>query len=140
MVKPVLTGIAVLLFAIFSFASLAGSPDSQAQKAIDGQIRAFLADKDEEAYGFAAPNVRSFFPTVESFMSMVKNGYSPVYRPQDWDFGRTESIGAGAIAQEVLITDLAGKNWIALYTVAQQADGNWKITGVSLKKSDAMTM
>jgi Domain of unknown function (DUF4864) len=126
--------------ALMSFAAYAGSPDTPAQNAIDGQIRAFLADKDAEAYAFAAPNVRLYFPTVESFMGMVKSGYTPVHRPQNWDFGRTETTGTGAVMQEVLITDMAGKNWAALYTVEKQSDGNWKITGVSLKKTDGMTM
>jgi Domain of unknown function (DUF4864) len=123
-----------------SFAANAGSPDTPAQTAIDGQIRAFLADKEAEAYAFAAPNVRQFFPTVESFMGMVKSGYTAVHRPQNWDFGRIKETGTGAVMQEVLITDMTGKNWAALYTVEQQPDGNWKITGVSLKKTDAMTM
>lgn len=131
----------VTLIAVFvSFVAHAGSPDTPAQTAIDGQIRAFLADKEAEAYAFAAPNVRTYFPTVESFMGMVKSGYTPVHRPQNWDFGRVQETGSGTVAQEVLITDMTGKNWAALYTVEQQPDGNWKITGVSLKKTDAMTM
>ena len=129
-----------LIALLFAVAAQAGSPETPAQTAIDGQIRAFLADKDAEAYAFAAPNVQTFFPTVESFMGMVKSGYTPVYRPQNWNFGRAEINETGAVAQEVLITDMTGKNWAALYTVQQQADGNWKITGVSLKKSDALTM
>ena len=133
--------LATTLVAVFvSFTALACSPDTPAQSAIDGQIRAFLADKNAEAYAFAAPNVRTYFPTVESFMGMVKSGYTPVHRPQSWDFGRIKTTETGAVAQEVLITDMTGKNWAALYTVEQQADGNWKITGVSLKKTDALTM
>jgi Domain of unknown function (DUF4864) len=135
------SGLAATLVAAFvSFTAFAGSPDTPAQSAIDGQIRAFLADKDAEAYAFAAPNVRTYFPTVESFMGMVKSGYTPVHRPQNWDFGRTQETSSGVVAQEVLITDMTGKNWAALYTVEKQPDGNWKITGVSLKKTDALTM
>ena len=132
---------AVSLVAVFmSYAAHAGSPETPAQTAIDGQIRAFLADREADAYAFAAPNVRTFFPTVESFMGMVKNGYTPVHRPQNWEFGRTQESNAGEVAQEVLITDKTGKNWAALYTVKQQPDGNWKITGVSLKKTDSLSM
>ena len=140
MVK-VFSKIAVSIVAmIMSFAAFAGSPDTPAQTAIDGQIRAFLADREADAYAFAAPNVRTYFPTVESFMGMVKSGYTPVHRPQNWEFGRTQETSTGAVAQEVLITDMTGKNWAALYTVEKQPDGNWKITGVSLKKTDALTM
>jgi hypothetical protein len=113
--------------------------DTPAQQAIDNQLRAFLADKDEEAYSYAAPNVRTYFPTVESFMGMVKSGYTAVHRPQSWEYGRVRDEG-GAVFQEVLITDQAGKNWAALYTLAQQPDGSWKITGVSLRKADTLTM
>lgn len=140
MIKLITGVIAATFIGLLSTFSQADSPNSEAQKAIDGQIRAFLADKDAEAYAFAAPNVRTFFPTVESFMNMVKGGYSPVHRPQNWDFGRTQYMEPGIVMQEVLITDLTGKNWAAIYTVEMQADGNWKITGVSLKKSEAITM
>jgi Domain of unknown function (DUF4864) len=135
-------GFALLLF-LAAFLSLspaaAQNIETPAQQTIDNQIRAFLADKDEEAYSYAAPNVRTFFPTVESFMGMVKGGYTAVHRPQSWEYGRVRDEG-GAVFQEVLITDQAGKNWAALYTLAQQPDGSWKITGVSLRKADTMTM
>ncbi|MGL4404780.1 MAG: DUF4864 domain-containing protein, partial [Notoacmeibacter sp.] len=70
----------------------------------------------------------------------VKSGYTPVHRPQNWEFGRTQETGSGSVMQEVLITDMTGKNWAALYTLEQQSDGNWKISGVSLKKTDGLTM
>jgi Domain of unknown function (DUF4864) len=111
----ILSRITIAFFGAFmSFAAFAGSPETPAQTAIDGQLRAF--------------------------MGMVKSGYTPVHRPQNWDFGRTQETGSGSVMQEVLITDMTGKNWAALYTLEQQPDGSWKITGVSLKKTDAMTM
>ncbi|NJR13921.1 MAG: DUF4864 domain-containing protein [Phyllobacteriaceae bacterium] len=118
----------------------AGEAATPPQQSIDGQIRAFLADNFDQAYSYAAPNVRMIFPTVDSFMGMVKGGYQPVYRPKTWDFARTRTEADGTVYQEVLITDLSGQNWAALYTVQQQPDGSWKITGVSLRKSDAVSM
>jgi hypothetical protein len=131
---------------VLAMAWLASAPaqaqkvETPAQQTIDSQLRAFLGDRDDEAYSYAAPNVRLFFPTVESFMGMVKGGYTPVYRPQAWDYGRVRNDPDGTVYQEVLITDQAGKNWAALYTLSQQEDGSWKITGVSLRKADTMTM
>jgi hypothetical protein len=131
---------AILALWLAAFPALAQKIETPAQQTIDNQLRAFLADRDEEAYSYAAPNVRLFFPTVESFMGMVKGGYTPVHRPQVWDYGRVRNDADGTVYQEVLITDQAGKNWAALYTLSQQDDGSWKITGVSLRKADTMTM
>jgi hypothetical protein len=109
------------------------------QQTIDAQINAFLADRHDEAYSYAAPNVRMVFPTVESFMGMVQGGYQPVYRPKTWSHARTRTEN-GVVFQEVLITDMAGKNWAALYTLQQQPDGSWKITGVGLREADSISM
>jgi hypothetical protein len=119
--------------------AFAGPAETAPQITIDSQIRAFLADKDAEAYSFAAPNVRMIFPTVDSFMNMVKGGYDPVYRAQAWDYGR-ERTENGTVYQEVLITDSKNQNWAALYTLQQQPDGAWKITGVALRKSSEVSM
>ncbi len=70
------------LLALSLLASLAAAPalsgDAEtkaAQETIDGQIKAFLAGDDATAYGYAAPNVRRIFPTLETFMAMVTSGY-----------------------------------------------------------------
>lgn len=118
----------------------AGAAESEPQVTIDNQIRAFLADREADAYSYAAPNVRMIFPTLESFMGMVKGGYQPVHRPRSWDFARTRTDADGSVFQEVLITDQAGANWAALYTLQKQPDGSWKISGVALRKSDAVSM
>lgn len=107
-----------------------------AQSAIAGQIEAFLADDGAAAYGFAAPNIRRMFPSVESFMAMVESGYQPVRRPSSHAFGKTMELGSGILLQEVLLTGPDGKGWKALYRMQLQPDGTWKISGVSLKSAD----
>lgn len=110
-----------------------------AQATIDGQIRAFLAGDPATAYGYAAPNIQRLFPTVDSFMGMVTGGYQPVYRPRTYAFGKVEQTGPTSIVQEVLVVGPDGKDYQAVYTLELQADGVFRITGVSLRASNALS-
>ena len=71
-----------ILVMITSFALADEVANNDAQLTIQNQIQAFRAGDDAKAYSYAAPNILTFFPTVDSFMAMVKNGYSPVWQPQ----------------------------------------------------------
>lgn len=110
---------------------------SAAQSAIDGQLRAFLADDFEGAYAFAAPGIKRMFPTVQSFMAMVESGYAPVRRPRNYAFGRSEERG-DTIVQHVLLVGPDGKDYEAVYTLERQPDGSFRITGCSLRASSAL--
>ena len=50
--------------------------------------------------------------------------------PQNYAFGKSEEMGGGKIAQQVLLTGPDGKEYEALYTLELQPDGVWRITGV----------
>ena len=132
------------LFLLFAgpFASTAFAGEAEvksAQTTIENQLKAFLADDGELAYSFAAPNVKRVFPTVESFMSMVTGGYMPVYRPQNYSFGRYMQTGPTSIVQQVLILGPDGKDYEAVYTLEMQEDGTFRITGCSLRASNALS-
>ena len=103
---------------------------------IAGQIAAFRADDGAAAYGYASPTIRSYFPTPDQFMGMVRNGYMPVYRPRSVTFGAIESSPAGPV-QKVFVTGPDGRNWVAIYTLQRQPDGSWKINGVRLVEDDS---
>jgi len=114
-------------------------PDADAQAVrtvIERQIEAFRADDGVAAYGFAAPNIQAIFPTPEAFMAMVKNGYQPVYRPKSFTFGPSGQA-AGQPTQILEIVGPDGDYWTALYTLARQPDGSWKISGCVLVHSQA---
>jgi hypothetical protein len=66
---------------------------------------------------------------------MVKKGYPQVYRPKTYQFGTLEPID-NAMAQTVILTDAEGRQWRALYTLERQSDGQWKISGCRILKSD----
>ncbi|SFK17514.1 DUF4864 domain-containing protein [Bradyrhizobium sp. cf659] len=105
-----------------------------AQGIIRAQEQAFVRDDATAAYSYAAPAIKEIFPAPDIFMSMVQNGYAPVYRHKSFGFGESKSEG-NWIAQRVHIVDANGEAWEALYTLEQQADGSYKITGCSLLKA-----
>lgn len=133
--------VALTLVPIF-LASMAFAGDAEikaAQTVIDSQLKAFIADDGATAYSFAAPNVKQIFPTVDTFMNMVTNGYAPVRKPQSYSFGRVEQTAPGSIVQQVLIVGPDGKDYEAVYTLQQQPDGSFKITGCSLRASTSVS-
>jgi hypothetical protein len=121
-------------------AALAGDAEIKAAQAvIDSQLKAFLANDGATAYSFAAPNVKQVFPTVDTFMNMVTNGYAPVRKPRSYSFGKVEQTGPTSIVQQVLIVGPDGKDYEAVYTLEQQPDGTFKITGCSLRASTSVS-
>lgn len=143
--SPLLARI-VPLSALFAFLLMAGwlaaatakaeeavSPADAAatQQVIADQLDAFQSGDHDRAYSHAAPSIKRVFPTIDGFMAMVKNGYDPIYAPGAHRFGRNVFL-YGEVYQEVIVTDGSGKQWQAVYTLKQQEDGSWKITGVKL--------
>ena len=129
--------IAALLVAIIvSFSAVPAYADdvAVAQGVIRAQEQAFARDDAAAAYAQAAPAIREIFPAPDIFMSMVQNGYAPVYRHKSFEFGESKTEG-NSIAQRVHIVDANGEAWEALYTLELQADGSYKITGCSLLKA-----
>jgi hypothetical protein len=129
--------IAALLIALIvalSPASALADDVAAAQGVIRAQEQAFVRDDAATAYSYAAPAIREIFPAPDIFMSMVQNGYAPVYRHKSFEFGDSKTEG-NWIAQRVHIVDANGEAWEALYTLEQQPDGSYKITGCSLLKA-----
>jgi Domain of unknown function (DUF4864) len=124
----------VLIFALLAGASARADDVATAQDIIRAQEQAFGRDDARAAYSYAAPAIREIFPAPDIFMSMVQNGYPPVYRHKSFEFGDSKSEGS-RVAQHVHIIDANGEAWEALYTLEQQADGSYKITGCSLLKA-----
>ena len=126
--------IAASLFCIaLAPAAYAEDPVQTAQNLIEQQIEAFLHDDAATAYSFAAPGIKALFPDKDSFFSMVKKSYQPVYHPGNYAFGKSRAIGGGAVVyQEVLITGTDGKDWTAIYQITRQPDGSYKINGVQI--------
>ncbi|QPC88721.1 DUF4864 domain-containing protein [Mesorhizobium sp. NBSH29] len=135
---------AVLLICLSLAASLpahSGEAEIAAgQATIQSQIGAFRSGDNARAYSFAAPNVQRIFPTLDRFMGMVTGTYRPVYQPDSFSFGEAREGAPGTIAQQVFLVGPDGKNYEAIYTLELQPDGTFRITGVSLRGAQTLTM
>ncbi|MBB6465209.1 hypothetical protein HNQ96_001056 [Aminobacter lissarensis] len=131
---------ALFVFLLVAFPTLAGEAEIKAaQDSISGQLHAFRSGDDAQAYGYAAPNVKRIFPTLDTFMNMVTGAYKPVHRPQSFSFGKFQEMSPTAIIQQVIIVGANGKDYEAVYTLELQPDGVWRITGVSLRASNSLS-
>ena len=103
--------IAALLVALsiaLSAAPASADDVTPAQGVIRAQEQAFGNDDAAAAYSYAAPAIKQIFPAPDIFMSMVQNGYAPVYRHKSFEFGESKSEGS-SIAQSVHIIDANGE-------------------------------
>jgi hypothetical protein len=131
--------IAVLLACSGPAFALDGGDRAAVQSVIEQQLSAFLKDDGAAAYSLAAPQIQAIFPTSEIFMAMVRRAYQPVYRPRSHSFAGLKATEAG-LEQSVDITDAAGDGWTAVYKLAKQPDGSWKITGCALIKKQGLSV
>lgn len=112
-----------------------GAGDAAAiRHVIEAQLAAFQRDDGAAAFGFASPGIRELFGTVDNFMSMVRTGYQPVYRPRRVEFGAID-IEEGAPTQHVFLVGPDGVGVEALYFMEREPDGTWRINGCELKPS-----
>jgi len=128
--------LAIVLWGLLSAAafaeSISATDKAEFQRIITAQITAFRADDGLAAYDFAAPVVQNIFPTPEIFMTMVKQGYPQVYRPQSFNFTEALIDPMGRPAQKMIVVGPDGKSYIALYAMEKQPDGTWRIAGCTL--------
>ena len=131
------------LAAVFAAPPLAraqsGQPATDVQALIERQLDAFAHDDAATAYAFAAPAIRDRFADPAAFLDMVKRAYPPVYRHRSAEFDETSREG-DEVHQGVTFVDADNEVWRALYTLARQADGSWKITGCALQRSNESSL
>jgi hypothetical protein len=123
----VLGAFAAMLFLAFAARAQEAVPPQDAEAArnvIEQQLSAFRAGNGEAAYSHAAPGIRRL--------------YGVLTNPQAHVFGRNTAFG-GEVHQEVIVTGRDGKQWQAVYSLARQEDGSWKITGVKMNPYKGVT-
>ena len=102
---------------------------------IQGQLDAFRADNAGQAFAYASPAIQSIFKNADTFLSMVRTGYQPVYRPREVEFRDLADID-GRLTQRVLLVGPDGTVVVAHYFMQRQPDGSWLINGCVLKGSE----
>ena len=119
--------------------SLSPGDEAAFRDVISDQISAFRSDDGARAYSHAAPMIRQIFPDPDRFMTMVRQGYQPVYRPQSYSFGKAGFSASGRPIQRVMIIGPDGLTYEAIYTMERQPDGTWQINGCALVKARDMS-
>ena len=101
-----------------SVAAQAGPPAAPAAlpEGVTETDQTFQRDDAPGAYAFAAPAIRQIFPDPDQFMSMVRRGYAPVYRPQAAEFTELAQH-EGDLVQGVELAGPDGRRVLALYTM-----------------------
>jgi Domain of unknown function (DUF4864) len=123
----------ILLIALASPA-VAADDVATAQTIIRSQVEALGRDDAATAYSYAASGIHDMFPQPDVFLGMVQHSYAPVYRHKSFEFGEARAAD-GKVAQQVHIVDADGVPWEALYTLEQEPDGSFKISGCVLLKT-----
>lgn len=132
--------IAIILTGLTSMAALSGEAErNAAQTVIEKQFAAFRENRDSEAYSYASPMLRQIFPTSDAFMSMVRNRYPMVHHPEHFEFSSAKDLANGQVQQDVMIVGQDGKDYVATYTLQQQADGSWLINSVTLRDGSTLS-
>jgi hypothetical protein len=107
-----------------------------ARAVVSQQIAAFQRGDGAGAYAHASPTIKALFPSVTIFMEMVRAGYPAVYQPQRFSLDPAEWQDDGRLVQPVRIEWSGGQPVIAIYVLAQQPDGSWKVDGVFMARDD----
>ena len=131
------TRLVTLFFgAVASAASALAASDAlpEARVTVARQFEAFERGDAGAAYARATPGVKAIFPDPDTFMSMVRGHYAPVYRHRRAEFGEANVTGDSA-EMDVTLTDADNVVWTAHYTFSRQADGRWLISGCQLVRA-----
>jgi len=105
--------------------------EKSVRSVIEAQLAALAKNDAVKAFSYAAPNVRRAVGSPDAFLAMVQRGYPVVYRPASVAFLKAEGKGSQAI-QRVLMVDGEGEAWLATYSLEQQKDRSWRITGCNV--------
>ncbi len=117
---------------------LGGQDRGAIRQVIESQLAAFQRDDAAGAFAFASPKIQQMFGDPATFMTMVRTGYEPVYRPRRFEFLDLRAL-QGQPAQEVFFVGPDGREVLAIYVMDRQPDGSWRIDGVYLVRPEDQT-
>ena len=131
----VMLALSTLAHAQQGLARTLGNADrAKIQRVISSQIKAFEREDDLIAFSYAAPAVRRYFGSPQAFMEMVKTGYESLYRNRSAEFLEASVID-GNVIQPLRIVTFDGDVVVALFTMEQQSDKEWRVSGCEIAES-----
>ena len=138
-VKKAIGAVAIAISQWVAIASAEDLTAARSRAIIERQFDAFERDDGEAAYALAAPTIKQIFGDADHFMAMVRDHYAPVYRHRSVEFGAFSESGDQASLEATLV-DNDDVVWTALYSLSQDAKGDWLISGCVLVKSDGSAL
>jgi hypothetical protein len=115
--------------------TLAEPEVQRVQEVILAQFRAFQDDDAEAAFLTATPEIREKIGDSARFLALVRGSYPMIYRPAGFGFLAPEA-DKGQVIQIVSIRDADDKTWLALFSLEQQPDMSWRISGCVVAEND----
>ena len=109
------------------------------RRVITAQIEAFRRQDGAAALTYAAPGIVEKFVDGPHFLEMVRTAYPAVFNPRSFSFGEL-STGDGDIEQKVEFIGADGQAALGVYAMEHEADGNWRISGCALEKSERIEL
>jgi uncharacterized protein DUF4864 len=103
------------------------------KKVVSQQLAALRAGDGERAFGYASPAIQAQFGDAETFMTMVRAGYSALLDARYTEF-LDGAVIDGIIVQPLRLIAPDNGVLVALYTLEKQKSG-WRITGCRLAPS-----
>lgn len=104
------------------------------KQVISDQRTALKAGDAAKAFAHAAPGIRAQFGTPENFLAMVRAAYDALLDARYTEFLEGAVI-EGNVIQPLRLIAPDNTVQVALYTMAKQNDGRWKIAGCVLAPS-----
>jgi hypothetical protein len=116
------------------------SEDAEAIHAVvQSQLDAFADNDANGAFELTTPTKRTLFGSAENFLRMIKEQYTPIYRPQVALFSRPQVMEGNAV-QVVRVTDEERHVWIAMFWMERDDDASWKIDGCQLLQTSSISI
>ena len=138
--RPALLAAAIAVMsaglAVADDSSVDAGSQAAIQAVINQQLNAFRAGDATTAESFASPGIREKFPDPSAFMGMVRQAYGALVAPKSTHFGNLSQTPLGLV-QKLTVVDAQGTVWTAAYTMTL-VDGQWRISGCYMLKSDAV--
>jgi hypothetical protein len=98
------------------------------------QREALVAGDDAKAYAQASPDVRAQYATPSAFAATMRRRYAPLVEARDAALLDGAVIG-GDVIQPLQLVLPDGTVLVALFTMARQRDGAWRIAGCLIAPS-----
>jgi hypothetical protein len=106
---------------------------------VQSQLEALAQDDATSAFELTTPTKRMQIGTADNFLRMIKEQYTPIYRPQLALFSKPQLIDGNAI-QVVRLTGDDRHVWVAIFWMQQGEDSNWKIDGCQLLETTSLSI